>query len=222
MFTGIIQTIGKVTAAEKIAGDIRLSVEANGLRHETIELGDSIACNGICLTVIEQQHSGKDLILKFDVSQESIAHSLIGEWQEQMPINMELAMLPTTRFGGHIVSGHVDGVGEISKMESDARSWRIWFKAPPKLTKYIAAKGSITIDGISLTVNGVENNVFHVNIVPHTMNVTTMGLRKKGDHVHLEIDVIARYLERLLEDRSSPISSSNITKTMMKEHGFMK
>lgn len=222
MFTGIIQTIGKVTASENVAGDIRLAVEANGLRDEIIEQGDSIACNGVCLTVIEQQYSGKDLILKFDVSQESIAHSLIGEWQANTPINMELAMLPTTRFGGHIVSGHVDGVGEISKMESDARSWRIWFKAPPKLLKYIAAKGSITIDGISLTVNGVEKDVFHVNIVPHTMDVTTMGQRKSGDCVHLEIDVVARYLERLLEDRSASVSSSNITEMMMKEHGFMK
>jgi len=222
MFTGIIQTVGKITAVEQVAGDIRLSVEATGLKNETIELGDSVACNGVCLTVIEQYHVGNDLILKFDVSQESIAHSLIGQWQANTPINMELAMLPTTRFGGHIVSGHVDGVGEIVKMESDARSWRIWFKTPPQLIKYIAAKGSITIDGVSLTVNGIEKDTFHVNIVPHTMQVTVMGQCNKGDKVHLEIDVVARYLERLLQDRSSELSSSNITEAMMKEHGFMK
>lgn len=225
MFTGIIQTIGKITAAEKISGDIRLTIAANGLSDETIELGDSIACNGVCLTVIEQYHSGKDLMLKFDVSQESIAHSLIADWQANTAINMELAMLPTTRFGGHIVSGHVDGVGEIAKMKSDARSWRIWFKAPSQLIKYIAAKGSITIDGISLTVNGIENDVFHVNIVPHTMQVTTMGERQQGDKVHLEIDVVARYLERLLQDRSNGINtntSSGITESLMQEHGFMK
>lgn len=221
MFTGIIQTIGKIIAVEQIAGDIRLAVEANGLSDEKIELGDSIACNGVCLTVIEKYHSGKDLMLKFDVSQESIAHSLIGEWQANTTINMELAMLPATRFGGHIVSGHVDGVGDIVKMESDARSWRIWFKAPVQLIKYIAVKGSITIDGISLTVNGIEADIFHVNIVSHTMQVTTMGKRQKGDQVHLEIDVVARYLERLLQGRSISLSS-NITEELMKEHGFMK
>lgn len=222
MFTGIIQTLGKITNVEHVSGDIRLSIEANGLANEIIELGDSVACNGVCLTVIEQKRSGDSLVLRFDVSQESIDYSLIGQWKSGVTINMELAMLPTTRFGGHIVSGHVDGVGEIVKMESDARSWRIWFQAPEKLAKYIATKGSITIDGISLTVNGVENNIFHVNIVPHTMQLTTMGKKSKGDQVHLEIDVVARYLERLLQDRSSDISSSNITEAMMKEHGFMK
>lgn len=222
MFTGIIQTIGKITTVEKVSGDIRLSVEANGLSEESLNLGDSIACNGVCLTIIEQQQIAGDLVLKFDVSQESIAHSLIGEWSVNTAINLELAMLPTTRFGGHMVSGHVDGVGEVTEMKLVARSWRIWFKSPTHLIKYIAAKGSITIDGVSLTVNGIENDVFHVNIVPHTLQLTTLGQRKKGHHVHLEIDIIARYLERLLQERSNDVSSSNITEGILRKNGFIK
>lgn len=198
MFTGIIQTVGEIVSSNIVSGDIRLEIDASGLRDETIQLGDSIAVNGVCLTVIEQERQGEKLLLSFDVSQESIGATLIGQWQAQTPVNLELAMLPTTRFGGHIVSGHVDGVIELVKMTEDARSWRLWFAVPESLQKYIASKGSVTIDGISLTVNGVDGDQFHVNIVPHTLQVTTLGQRQTGDKVHLEIDVVARYLERLL------------------------
>ncbi len=220
MFTGIIQTLGEITAAEKRGGDIRLIVSTNGLNDEIIELGDSIACNGICLTVVEMNQSGDFRNLTFDVSRESISKSLIGSWQQGQKVNMELAMLPTTRFGGHIVSGHVDGLGEVLKMEEDARSWRIWFRAEENLAKYIATKGSITIDGISLTVNGVNASDFHVNIVPHTMQVTTLGNRKVGDKVHLEIDVVARYLERLLS--AGQMDSTDISLETLAENGYLK
>jgi len=203
MFTGIIQTLGKIQSSENRNGDIRLIVSTVGFNKEVIEIGDSIACNGICLTVVEMTRSGEHRLLSFDVSKESLSKSLISSWQSNDQVNMELAMLPTTRFGGHIVSGHVDGLGKILSMEEDGRSWRITFRAQQDLAKYIATKGSITIDGISLTVNGVNGADFHVNIVPHTFDMTTLGQRKAGDEVHLEIDVVARYLERLLNHDSS-------------------
>lgn len=218
MFTGIIQTLGTITATEKRGGDIRLLISTAGFNDEIVELGDSIACNGVCLTVVHMQQSGEQREFTFDVSNESIDKSLIGKWQQGTQVNMELAMLPTTRFGGHIVSGHVDGLGEVLRMEEDGRSWRIWFSAQPELAKYIASKGSITIDGISLTVNGVDGADFHVNIVPHTMEVTTLGQRKVSDNVHLEIDVVARYLERLL---SADGNSSKSLLNTLSENGFL-
>jgi riboflavin synthase len=220
MFTGIIQTLGEITASEVRSGDIRLTITTEGMSGEIIELGDSVACNGICLTVIEMNGAGHVKNLVFDVSKESINKSLIADWKQGQKVNMELAMLPTTRFGGHIVSGHVDGLGELIKSEQDARSWRLWFKAQPGLEKYIATKGSITIDGVSLTVNGVEGAEFHVNIVPHTMQVTTLGDRKVGDKVHLEIDVVARYLERLLNH--GEVGNADISLEKLAENGYLK
>ena len=219
MFTGIIQTLGNITATGKRGGDIRLQISTNGFNDEIVELGDSIACNGVCLTVVDMEQSGNTRVFTFDVSNESIAKSLIGDWQQGTKVNMELAMLPTTRFGGHIVSGHVDGLGEVLRMDEDGRSWRIWFRAQSELAKYIASKGSITIDGISLTVNGVEGVDFHVNIVPHTMQFTTLGQRKVGDKVHLEIDVVARYLERLLH--SGDEQGADISLETLSKHGYL-
>ncbi|MGH1542696.1 MAG: riboflavin synthase [Arenicella sp.] len=222
MFTGIIQTIGSIKSSELRGGDLRLQIDASGLAEEIIALGDSVAVNGVCLTVVEQKDIAGKRMLTFDVSRESIDTTLIGEWQAGVAVNLELAMLPTTRFGGHIVSGHVDGVGEFVKSEADARSWRMWFKVPQELMQYIATKGSITIDGISLTVNGVENDIFHVNIVPHTVQMTTLGHRKTGDKVHLEIDVVARYLERLLDVKSNEQKSGKITESLLRDSGYIK
>lgn len=216
MFTGIIQTVGQVSAITKVSGDLRLELVANEFAQEVIELGDSIACNGLCLTVIERKNDA----LVFDVSRESLHLSLIDDWRVGDRINMELAMLPSSRFGGHIVSGHVDGVAEIIRLEQDARSWRIWFKIPQELRKYIAPKGSVTIDGISLTVNAVEAEVFHINVVPHTLEVTTMGLRTVSDKVHIEVDLIARYLENLL--RFEPAESKeSVTEALLKSSGYL-
>ena len=194
MFTGIIATIGEVVALETVAGDVRLTIQAPAFADQSIQLGDSIAINGVCLTVVEiinDQYC-------FDVSTESIAHSLIGDWDVGSQVNMELAMLATTRMGGHLVSGHVDGIATVLELHQDARSWRMRFAAPDALKKYIAKKGSITINGVSLTVNEIDDNVFDINVIPHTMKVTTLGNLRVDQQVHIEVDLIARYLERLV------------------------
>ena len=197
MFTGIIESIGTISATEPVAGDVRISVSAPEFKSRDIELGDSIAINGACLTVIER----KGDLLSFDVSVESINHTLIGEWRVGTKVNLEMALLPTTRLGGHLVSGHVDGLATLVKLTEDARSWRMVFEAPPSLSKYIAKKGSITINGTSLTVNSVDGEQFDVNVIPHTFEVTTLGDLVEGSRVHIEVDLIARYLERLLAGR---------------------
>jgi riboflavin synthase len=214
MFTGIIETIGTVTATKKIGGDIRITVQAPDFAQRDVALGDSIASNGVCLTVIEQH----DDSFVFDVSRETIAHSLIGEWRVGSRVNLEMALLPTTRLGGHLVSGHVDGLAELCKLESDARSTRMVFRAPADLSRYIARKGSITINGVSLTVNSVSEHEFDVNVIPHTFEVTTLGSLGIGDKVHIEVDLIARYLERLMSGEQP--QHANLTAGFLAEHGF--
>ena len=195
MFTGIVESIGTVTATQLVGGDVRITVSAPDFSDRTIALGDSIAINGACLTVIEQV----DDKLSFDVSVESINHTLIGDWDVGTRVNLEMALLPTTRLGGHLVSGHVDRLASLVSLTEDARSWRMVFEASGDLTKYIAKKGSITINGTSLTVNSVDGDKFDVNVIPHTFEVTTLGDLKVGGKVHIEVDLIARYLERLLK-----------------------
>lgn len=214
MFTGIIETLGSVVSTRQTGGDVRLVISAPHFIDRDIAIGDSIACNGVCLTVVEQLNDQ----LSFDVSIESINHSLIGDWQAGTKINLELALLPTTRLGGHLVSGHVDGLARLIKMTEDARSWRMVFEVPDDLKKYIAKKGSITINGTSLTVNSVEDKAFDINVIPHTFEVTTLGELSVGDRVHIEVDLIARYLERLLSGESS--ASSGISQSFLADHGF--
>ena len=197
MFTGIVESIGTITATTPIDGDVRIVVSAPDFTSRSIELGDSIAINGACLTVIERDGDR----LSFDVSVESINHTLIGDWVVGTRVNLEMALLPTTRLGGHLVSGHVDGLATLDSLTEEARSWRMVFQAPASLSKYIAKKGSITINGTSLTVNSVDGDKFDVNVIPHTFEVTTLGDLKVGSKVHIEVDLIARYLERLLSDR---------------------
>ena len=194
MFTGIISAIGKVDKKESVGGDIRLTIDAGNLNLSDVGLGDSIACNGACLTAVELTRTG----FIADVSIETINLTDIGQWRLGQRINLEKAMRATDRFGGHIVSGHVDGIGEVISLEEDARSWRFRFRAPKDLAKYIAHIGSITVDGTSLTVNKVEGSEFELNIVPHTMLHTVMGDYSVGTKIHLEVDIVARYLERLL------------------------
>lgn len=215
MFTGIIETIGEVISTARNAGDVRIVIAAPDFQDKNIQIGDSVACEGVCLTVIEQQGAN----LSFDVSVESLDHTLIGNWQTGTPINLELALLPTSRMGGHLVSGHVDGLAQLKSLESDARSWRMIFVAPDDLKKYIAKKGSITINGTSLTVNSVNGAEFDVNIIPHTFEVTTLGQIKQGDFVHIEVDQIARYLERLLTADAD--DESNLSQSFLAEHGFV-
>jgi riboflavin synthase len=194
MFTGIISAIGDIASLEERGGDVRLTIRSGNLNLADVQLGDSIACNGACLTAVELTDEG----FVADVSVETLNLTTIGNWQTGSRINMEKAMQATDRFGGHIVSGHVDGIGEVVALEEDARSWRFRLRAPREIAKYIAHKGSITVDGTSLTVNIVEGAEFELNIVPHTMQHTVMGDYKVGTKVNLEVDLVARYLERLL------------------------
>lgn len=193
MFTGIISAVGKITQLEDRQGDKRLNIDTGNLGLDDIRLGDSIACSGVCLTAVEITDKG----FIADVSTETLSLTTIGNWQVGSPINLEKAMQASDRFGGHIVSGHVDGIGEVISLHEDARSWRFRMRAPAELARYIAHKGSITVDGISLTVNHVDGAEFELNIVPHTMINTIMDNYKQGTKVNLEVDLIARYLERL-------------------------
>lgn len=193
MFTGIIGAIGKITALEDRQGDKRLSIDTGSLGLEDVQLGDSIACNGVCLTAVELTATG----FIADVSVETLSLTTIGDWQVGSRINLEKAMQASDRFGGHIVSGHIDGMGEVVDLHEDARSWRFRLRAPLELSRYIARKGSIAVDGTSLTVNAVEGSEFELNIVPHTLLHTIMGDYQQGTQVNLEVDMIARYLERL-------------------------
>ena len=193
MFTGIISAVGKIVQLEEKQGDKRLSIDTGNLSLDDVCLGDSIACNGVCLTAVEITEQG----FIADVSLETLSLTTIGNWEIGSPINLEKAMQASDRFGGHIVSGHVDGIGEVVSLHEDARSWRFRMAAPAELARYIAHKGSITVDGISLTVNHVDSAEFELNIVPHTMVNTIMSEYKQGTKVNLEVDLIARYLERL-------------------------
>ena len=194
MFTGIIESTGTLKSITEIGGDIRLAIESDNLDFSDVKLGDSIASNGICLTVVEMSNNSYSV----DVSRETLAKTAMGNWQQGDTLNLEKAMLPTTRFGGHMVSGHVDGVGKIELMKEDARSIYIEIAIPEALKKYAATKGSITVDGISLTTNLVKDNIVCLNIIPHTAEVTNIGRHwKVGGPVNIEVDLIARYLERL-------------------------
>ncbi len=194
MFTGIIEDVGEVVASESRGGDVRLRIKTNNLDLSDVGIGDSIATNGVCLTVVALPGDGYAV----DVSKESLSLTTIGDWQVGTPVNLEKALTPTTRLGGHMVSGHVDGVGEVLSRHSEARAEHFRLRAPKKLAKYIAHKGSITVDGTSLTVNKVEGDEFELTIVPHTLEKTVIDAYQPGCRVNLEVDLIARYLERLL------------------------
>ena len=193
MFTGIISAIGEIAELEHRQGDVRISIHAPELCFDDVRLGDSIACNGVCLTAVELIANG----FIADVSVETLSLTTIEHWDHNSRINLEKAMQASDRFGGHIVSGHVDGIGEVVSLHEDARSWRFTIKAPDNLAKYIAQKGSITVDGTSLTVNAINGSEFELNIVPHTMIHTVISDYQIGTKVNLEVDLIARYLERL-------------------------
>lgn len=194
MFTGIIAAVGTVQRIEQRSGDCRLTIAAVELGLDDVALGDSIACNGCCLTVVALEWD----TFSVDVSNESLSLTTIGEWQQGSRINLEKAMRADGRFGGHLVSGHVDGVGAVVSRETDARSERFWLRAPEDLAKYIAQKGSICVDGTSLTVNKVRGCEFELNIIPHTLQETVIGDYRAETRVNLEVDLVARYLERLL------------------------
>ncbi len=199
MFTGIVQATGTLARSEARGGDVRLFIDAPDFDAAGIALGDSISISGCCLTVVA--HEGAELA--FDVSNETLSLTTLGDLRPGGRVNLEPALRLSDRLGGHLVSGHVDGVGTIVAIEPDARSQRWRIEAPAALSRYIAAKGSVCVDGVSLTVNAVEGDWFDVNLIPHTLTATTFAERRVGDRVNLEIDLVARYLERLLAARES-------------------
>lgn len=218
MFTGIIEAIGEVVALQPNNGDLRLRIKTNSLDLSDVALGDSIATNGVCLTVVELPGDG----YWADVSRETLDNTTLPTWKLGQQVNLEKALTPQTRLGGHIVSGHVDGVGEIVRRYPDARSERFRIRAPDSLAKYIAHKGSITVDGTSLTVNKVDGAEFELNIVPHTLKWTIMDSYQTGGKVNLEVDVLARYLERLmLGDKAAEGEGQGITLEFLAKNGFM-
>lgn len=193
MFTGIIEAIGTIESIEQRQGDVRLRIATGKLDLADVQIGDSICTSGCCLTVVELPGDG----YVADVSLESLKLTTISDWQVGTQVNLEKSLTPLSRMGGHMVSGHVDGIAQVISRESNARAEVFWLAAPKEYARYIAHKGSITVDGISLTVNEVNGNEFCLTIVPHTLQETVMGSYQPETRVNLEIDLVARYLERL-------------------------
>jgi riboflavin synthase len=219
MFTGIVQAIGVVHSIESRGGDARLILGTGKLPMGGVVLGDSIAVNGVCLTAVALEGPR----FAADVSRETLSLTTLGELRPGSRVNLEKALTLATPLGGHLVSGHVDGVGEILERRQDGRSWRFRIQAPAGLARYIAQKGSICVDGTSLTVNGVEGASFELNIVPHTLAETVFGDYQSGTRVNLEVDLIARYLERLvLGDQAAQAAASGLTAAFLAEHGFYR
>lgn len=217
MFTGIIQAVGEIADMQPSGGDMRLYIRTGKLPLEDVALGDSIAANGVCLTVIDLPGDG----YWADVSVETLDFTTLGGLTTGSHVNLEKALTPQSRLGGHIVSGHVDGVGEVVSLAEDARSWRFVIRAPDALAKYIAHKGSICIDGTSLTVNAVNGAEFDLNIIPQTMAETVFGQYQPGSKVNLEVDVIARYLERLLQGDAAAAPGAGLTMESLAENGYL-
>jgi riboflavin synthase len=219
MFTGIIQAVGRVKALRDHQGDARITLSAAALGLADVQLGDSIAVNGVCLTVISLESGA----FSADVSRETLGLTSLGRLSPGSPVNLEKALTLSTPLGGHLVSGHVDGLGRVLQRSDDARSVRFRIQAPAALMRYIAPKGSICVDGTSLTVNGVEGAVIELNIVPHTLSETIMGGYRQGTEVNLEVDMIARYLERLLlADTADSGQPPGITEAFLARHGFTR
>jgi riboflavin synthase len=223
MFTGIIEDVGVMETLQPSGDDIRLTIAVNKLDMSDVALGDSIANNGVCLTVVAKTaHS-----FSADVSPETIKRTGFATYQAGDRVNLEKALMATSRLGGHIVSGHVDGVGEVVSINPVGRYVEIWIKAPDELAKYLAEKGSITLDGVSLTVNGVNGAQLLITLIPHSLQETIIGLYKVGTKVNLEVDVIARYLERLmLGDKAAYTQADgggkDISMAFLAENGYLK
>ncbi len=219
MFTGIIQAVGSLQSMESIAGDMRITIDAADLQLSESQLGDSIAVNGVCLTAVAYQERG----FVADVSLETLHKTSLGLLKPGSQVNLEKALTLSTALGGHLVSGHVDGIACVVSMQEAARSICYRFEVDPALQHYIAEKGSIAIDGASLTVNRVDNNRFDVNIVPHTQQKTIFASYQENTQVNIEVDIIARYLERLINARAdnSAEKDSQLLATLTRS-GFVK
>jgi riboflavin synthase len=213
MFTGIIKARGLITAMEQRGGDVRLTVSSDGLPFSAYEIGESIAVNGVCLTAVALHERGFDT----DVSVETLDVTALGRLAVSSAVNLEPAISLGERLGGHLVSGHVDCVGEVVSRVSDARSVRLAIEIPMQYAHYVAKKGSICIDGVSLTINEVSGSRFELNIIPHTADVTIIGDYSVGTSVNVEVDLLARYLERLLSK-----DGDDITLDFLKAHGYAR
>jgi len=211
MFTGIIKTKGTIRAMDKRGGDVRLSVQSDGLPWSDYELGESIAVNGVCLTAVALHEDGFDT----DVSVETLDVTALGGLVVGSPVNLEPAISLGERLGGHLVSGHVDCTGRVVARDTDARSIRLVIEIPKDYARYVAKKGSVCVDGVSLTVNEVSGNTFDLNIIPHTADVTIIDDYAAGTVVNIEVDLLARYLERLLDKDGDGISID-----FLKAHGY--
>jgi riboflavin synthase len=223
MFTGIIEDIGLIQSLQPNGADIRLTISTHKLDMSDVHLGDSIANNGVCLTVVAKSANS----FSADVSHETIKRTGFAQYQAGAKVNLEKALQANGRLGGHIVSGHVDGVGKVLSINSVGRYVEIWVEAPANLAKYIAQKGSITVDGVSLTVNEVKGSQFLLTLIPHSLQETIIGQYKVGTKVNLEVDVIARYLERLmLGDKAAYTTADNqqsdISMAFLAENGYLR
>jgi len=219
MFTGIIEALGLVSRLERINSEWRLEINTGSLNLDDVKIGDSISVNGCCLTVISLGVSS----FSADVSNETLSCTSLSTLKSGSPTNLEKAMAASGRFGGHIVSGHVDGVGTLYSQKDDGQSRRLVFEAPSEISRYIAGKGSICVDGVSLTVNAVMNNQFSINVIPHTQKETIIGSYVEGQKVNLEVDLFARYLERLLDETGRnglDKTESKLSKEFLEVHGF--
>ncbi len=219
MFTGIVQAVGSVVRHEARGGDLRLVIDAGGLDLERAAPGDSIAVNGVCLTAVEIDGRG----FAADVSRETLDKTSLGGLGDGDPVNLETALTLERALGGHLVSGHVDGLATLIELEPAARSVRYRFEVEPTLRRYIAVKGSVTLDGVSLTVNAVDANRFDVNIVPHTQAQTIFRFYEVGSRVNIEVDLLAHYLERLLDGRVEAVAERDerFLQTLI-ESGFIE
>lgn len=218
MFTGIIEAVGTLRKLERKGDDIRLTVASGKLDLTDVRLGDSIATNGVCLTVVQQLADG----YVADVSAETVSLTGFASYKVGTKVNLEKAVTPTTRLGGHLVSGHVDGIASVEQRLVRGQAIEFWLAAPAELARYIAHKGSITIDGVSLTVNEVDGCRFRLTIVPHTAGETTLIDLKAGDKVNIEVDLIARYLERLIHFDNKNTQGGGVTMEMLARAGFVR
>lgn len=217
MFTGIIAAVGRIAAMQKRGRDSRLEIASGDLDLSHVAIGDSIAVNGVCLTAVAFTDSG----FEADVSAESLERTLFGTLPVGSHVNLEKSLTLGTPLGGHLVTGHVDGVGVVKEVAADGRSWRIAIRVPESLARYVAEKGSICVDGTSLTVNSVKGPDFTVNIVPHTFEKTIAGHYRENTKVHLEVDIIARYLERLvLGERAADPEAGGLSLETLRLAGF--
>ena len=215
MFTGIVATVGRITHLTRRGDAMRLALDAGGLDLSDVALGDSIAVSGPCLTVVEFD-AGHFAV---DVSSETLARTTLGARQVGDPVNLEKALRLTDRLGGHLVSGHIDGIGTVLKREAQGEYIRWVVRVPPELSHYLAFKGSVAIDGVSLTVNAVDGDTFDVLTIPHTLERTTLGRLNAGAAVNIEVDIIARYIERMLS-KSAPAAGAGMSLASLAEAGF--